>query len=712
MKLISAKIENFRMLKDLSLDFSTDPEKPLTVIRAANETGKTTCLNALMWCLYGDKALPSQAEYTLFPNDLKSTDIRSVDVSVEIDFQIDRPSLNRDEATVTDMYRFNRQVTERLNGEGVAKRYSKEQVNMYLVKNTGTERILDSEAARIIENALPESLKNVYFTDGDSVMSFIEASANQTAKRRRVSRAIEALLGLEYLDSAIKRVEKVSREYSKAIDDKDYSQEVERIENKIVFLEGELEEQQEKLDEAILELNSADKELESIEKRIQNELRKGDKTELITKKSRLKSRYSKQTDSANKDLATLSLCLYSENLAKEMMREQCIKGFKKLRELSDHKQLPKVNIPILEELLGRKNCFCGADISPLSDEGLLGHNKIKDAIEDSRASDRVQEVATSLYYRVRSIDFEGCKGRWIEEYSNSSEAWSRSASLLAEIGADLELVEKEIDEFGDGTSQLPALRDLERSYKQARDRSNSQIGAATQVIKASKQEITELNEDLGKAVQKLGKKDSNVDKLKTAQLVKRVLQDVEVRLKGDELIKVSDEMNRIFLEMIGASPDENDFTQITRAELTQNFDIMVYGAGGAALNPDRDLNGASRRAITLAFILALTKVSEVEAPNVIDTPLGMMAGYVKQSCLNQTLKEGSQAILFLTHSEIHEVEGILDRKAGRVFTLTNPAHYPKMLQHKPPVRDFRILRCECNHRSECEICARKDLSEA
>ena len=40
MKLISAHFKNFRLLKDLSLDFSTDSDKPLTVIRAANETGK------------------------------------------------------------------------------------------------------------------------------------------------------------------------------------------------------------------------------------------------------------------------------------------------------------------------------------------------------------------------------------------------------------------------------------------------------------------------------------------------------------------------------------------------------------------------------------------------------------------------------------------------------------------------------------------------
>ena len=62
--------------------------------------------------------------------------------------------------------------------------------------------------------------------------------------------------------------------------------------------------------------------------------------------------------------------------------------------------------------------------------------------------------------------------------------------------------------------------------------------------------------------------------------------------------------------------------------------------------PDRDLNGASRRALTLAFILALTKVSEVEAPNIIDTPLGMMSGYVKRSVLMTAIRESSQLELY------------------------------------------------------------------
>ena len=60
MKLLRAEFENFRLLRNLALDFSTDDAKNLTVIRAENESGKTTILTALQWALYGDDALPSK----------------------------------------------------------------------------------------------------------------------------------------------------------------------------------------------------------------------------------------------------------------------------------------------------------------------------------------------------------------------------------------------------------------------------------------------------------------------------------------------------------------------------------------------------------------------------------------------------------------------------------------------------------------------------
>ena len=90
----------------------------------------------------------------------------------------------------------------------------------------------------------------------------------------------------------------------------------------------------------------------------------------------------------------------------------------------------------------------------------------------------------------------------------------------------------------------------------------------------------------------------------------------------------------------------------------------------------------------------------------IDTPLGMMSGYVKRSVLRTAIRESSQLVLFLTRSEIADCEEILDAAAGRVVTLTNPAHYPTMLRNDPQVSVQTILRCECDHHTECSLCER------
>ena len=89
----------------------------------------------------------------------------------------------------------------------------------------------------------------------------------------------------------------------------------------------------------------------------------------------------------------------------------------------------------------------------------------------------------------------------------------------------------------------------------------------------------------------------------------------------------------------------------------------------------------------------------------------MTSGYVKRSILRTAVRESSQLVLFLTHDEIAGCEEIIDEAAGVIFTLTNPAHYPKMLVNDPGVAERKALRCACDHRSECQLCQRRADSQ-
>lgn len=706
MKLISAKISNFRLLKDVKLDFSIDPKKNLTVIRAANETGKTTCLNALVWCLYGSKALPQRGHYSLFPSDEQDV-AKKVEIKVEIDFEVElATSSARGSSSVnTRRYTIQRSCYE-YSTEKNGQFRDHEIVHLWRIGPNGAELIEDSEVQGIIESTLPESLRNVYFTDGDSAMSFIEAAATQGVKRRRVIGAIESLLGLNILESTIKHLKLVASRFSQEIDNTDYAKEIEELNDKISSYDEDMEEWSIELTQLKEKSKDIDSQLRQVNSKREELLRLGSKKALIDRKNKSQRIVDDQRRNEKLIFKRLSQLGYTDLSMKSLLRKYIITAQNKLNGLNQTKQLPKVNIPILEELLERANCFCGSDLDGMTNEGVSRRDEIRRSIEDSRESDSVQEAATSLYYNLRSVVTEESGQQWNEAYSSLFEELQNCSKTIANTESDLIAIESEIKEMDD--SQIEELtRHKERLDKDLRIVLANLSSRSTQI-----DDVQQRREDaeyaLKKLRSKLGKTNNSAFNWDLSKEVREIFTLIVERLKEDEVKKVSKEMNRIFLAMIGQDRAQENAT-ISGAELTAEFDIVVYGQNRRQLNPDQDLNGASRRAITLSFILALTKVSQVEAPNIIDTPLGMMSGYVKQSVLRNIIVEGSQPILFLTHDEIKGVEDILDMYAGVVFTLTNPAHYPTMLSNQPPEGVFGVLRCDCNHHSSCDLCERKLL---
>ena len=292
---------------------------------------------------------------------------------------------------------------------------------------------------------------------------------------------------------------------------------------------------------------------------------------------------------------------------------------------------------------------------------------------------------------------------WLEDYRKVVERRDGIQNLRDEAGRKFRALELQLDSLPD--TDIQGLRETRRQYKDQRDRYLSKQSAVETQLTGLRREREELEGVRDRLLREQKKGARILAELEVTQDMTKVLQSAYQRITNEELHKVSELMNSIFLEMIGADPEQGAI--IRRAMISKEFDIIVYGPKDRTLNPDRDLNGASRRALTLAFILALTKVSEVEAPNVIDTPLGMTSGFVKRSILRTAVRESAQLVLFLTHDEIAGCEEIFDDAAGVVITLTNPAHYPKMLVNDPGVPERKILRCECNHRNECQLCQRR-----
>jgi DNA sulfur modification protein DndD len=244
MKFLRAKFKNFRLLKDLEVEFSVDPERKLTVFRAENESGKTTMLTALQWALYGETALPDKGQnFRIHPIDWDEAQGRRVNIEVEVDFELTRtiPARGGPQRETKRAYRIVRAAREEIDGNQW--RRSAPTVNLFHLSETGASPVENPDA--FIAEELPPELREVFFTDGDRALSFIEADVATSTKRERVHRAIKSLLGLGVIEDATGHVAQVARDVNRKVKEVSTDRELDNLSEAIDEADREIEKWQE-----------------------------------------------------------------------------------------------------------------------------------------------------------------------------------------------------------------------------------------------------------------------------------------------------------------------------------------------------------------------------------------------------------------------------------------------------------------------------------
>ena len=696
MKLLSVCVENFRMIKSLKIEFSTSDESNLTIVRAANESGKTTLLVALQWALYGDEALPTgPSRYRLSPIDAADNGKNSIRCMVEVNFRTPTKVGHND-------YKIVRFAEEHVDGASWQRRRSG--VSLHQIGPSGTTQI-DHPASHI--NAyLPKELREVFFTDGDKALTFIEGE--KTAQSERVENAIRSLLSLDVLENSIGHVQQVRSALNRQIRNdagndrelRDIAEKLESAESDKLTLATKIKESKEK--------KSRLRDLaDHAEHALMEALKKGDRRDLEAKKVAAERRLKSALEMVDKTTRQSADLFRSDLLGKQLFESELARAKLLLDDLHDKGKIPNQTIPVLEDRLEQTNCICGETLDPTHEDGRRRRARIEALVQESRQADEIQEIVTELYYGAQDLMSPLGERTWESEFSDAFMARQRANRQRQDVGEELAGYEAEIGSLPD--TDVHALQKQRDHYReQFQQENNEEIRLATQ-LQGLLKEIEDVKEQHTKLLKRSEKGEKIGKELAVADDLKCVLENALSAMKTREVQEVGRQMNNIFLDMIGADPE--DGSVIKRVFLTEDYRIAVTGKNNSTLET-QDLNGASRRALTLSFVLALAKVSEVEAPNVVDTPLGMMSGYVKQKVLERISSLSSQLILFLTHSEISGCETILDRHVGRAYTLSNPAHYPKILVNRPKSQDDGVMVCECDHRDSCEICERRELPEA
>lgn len=695
-----AHVSNFKLLEDVDVDFSVDRARPLTVIRAENASGKTSLLTALQWGLYGEQALEDRTVPLSASHWPAGT---PCDISAELAFSHTAFTVVAGQQHVrTREYRLKRTVTEVV--EGGRPQRSNEQISLLELTDHGAELV--RTPGQLLEQILSADLRDVFFTNGDAAMNFISPQLTRTDKRSQVRDAIKALLEIGVIEDAINHVRKVQAAKRKETgtaggDVARLAARVEELTNRLEGLEGKKKE----ITDAVADLTARH---EAADRALQEALQRGNHEELAKRLEDVKQRLGRARKMRGELSREHQGLFNSEALSWSLMDARLRAGATVLNGLHDAGVIPKTAVPVLRDRLALERCICGASLSP----GTPARKAVEDEITRQMGSDVVQQRLTRLYHQAEADVAERDAGHFswdtrLERVVANRTEWDR---MLREWSAEEDSIRKQIEAID--RADIDEKRQNRMAIGSALSQKREQLQQVEMDVVMTRQTLTEVRERYDE-VRKRDDKLRRVNAQLTAtQDVLAVLDGVMDELQGAYLDRVSSRMDELFRRMIAADADLPEAMRvITGASITPEFDILVH-AGTRTLNPDHELNGASQRALTFAFIWALTEVSDTVAPRVIDTPLGMMSGYVKRSVLDlisapATASEPDrQVVLFLTRSEIAQVENLLGQRAGVVFTLTNTAAGD--LTCRQDGTHPRIVRCECNHRQYCQVCSRLD----
>ena len=180
MLLQTIELQNFRQFVNEKIDFSTDPERNVTLIIGENGTGKTTFAQAFFWCFYGetdfsDKIILNRSVIEKMTPDQKET--------VRVAIRLTHGSA---EYEIIRTQEYKKAYTNRVTAANTV-------LNVQVKSADGNTRYLKPlECESAIQNILPKELANYFFFDGER----IEKMSRRLQVAEKVAASLMQLLDL------------------------------------------------------------------------------------------------------------------------------------------------------------------------------------------------------------------------------------------------------------------------------------------------------------------------------------------------------------------------------------------------------------------------------------------------------------------------------------------------------------------------------------
>lgn len=647
MRISKIELENYRPFKDddNEIKLSTSSEKNINVIEGENGAGKTTILQALIWCLYGEE--PNKHEITedeaspiinkkLLHEDMDVGEKRRVRVRVRLDNP--KPVYR-----ITRIYLFEK--TEE-GADIVGEEFS------ILEKDGDWSEIEQEKRKDVVNSLLPKAIMDYFFFDGEKLDKFFRAGSKEDVKETVFN--VSQIFLLEQSIRHLKRTaNEVSREFDGELSGKieEKTDEIEEKEKEKEEKEGELEELDKKIQELRKAKKDIDRELESV----------AGVKDLHSERNELEKEYEgleDREDEIKNNIKGLIIDNLPVAFAKDAL-ETCLEEIENLDE--DFGLPPNIRESYIKMLLDTEECICGTHLGDKTDE----REQVKHALEEE-PSNQVTELGLDGKYAIQSV-IEGMSDT-SSNAKNYNKEWTKVADRMSEISdrtTQISTTLKNINQDLDGDKDLSDVEELEEERENLDDKVEDKSidkGKLKGEIEKLEEKIGELEDERDDLQNETGKNEDQKRKMKALKRSRNLLQEVKEDIMSEIRSEIASQTNKQFFELIWKEEYE-------KVKISEDYSVEVIDKYGD--NVKFDLSKGERQALALAFMAALKQVSGYDFPVTIDTPLGRISGRPKENIANKLpgYLEETQLNLLVTDEEYTDEfrENIQDRIGSKYF---------------------------------------------
>ncbi len=655
-------LKNFRQFYDeQTIHISTDKDKSVTIIHGENGFGKTTLLNAIYWCLYGE--LIADDGYDIVSKEAKNEHKYKSFVELEVIVPV---TLNgvEEERTYTVKRTFD--YLSKAITINVLQIVNDNYVNLAYVEDDYQGKKKIDNPTVLINKWLPKTMGRYFIFEGENGIAGTDDIKIQ--KPEDFQNAVRTILGFTYAETALMDLKsfkiKLDREENDALSS---NLALQNAHKEKMECQENLSKEKDSLATYKETISTLEAEKEQISKQIENS---GDKELRALEREHISLENHKKT--LDEDYKKL-------NIDKQGLIQKygaVIFGLETVSSVRKYiTEAKKVGLPapyddkLISDLEKQGKCICGRDLIPGTPE--------YDLVQSLRNSANTGEIQN----RTSKVEFlpqytENKAKEFLSELEAIINRFAVNQKTLSKVEAKLEENKIKQQEASKTVVDITELNDERREI----DRNLKPL--KTQLVLMEIQ-ISNYEKGVQRSARLLASGNVNNERLEEVNKKQSLL----------ELLINSAESQLLALEKEGRDNIQKSVGLFLSKYFNKNYTFYLSSDYSYHLREDgviTKLSTGELQLLNLAFISALIKQAAARsgessgltlagaiAPFTIDAPFGQLDSSYKTAVAEELRLNSEQLILLLSTSQWEGVNQVLNPYIGREILLVNHQKMPE-----------------------------------